>query len=187
MTTPDEQRPAPQYGEYATPEEQRARIQQPDTQPLPGPAVGPGSPVEPPYAPHPPHPRPTTDAARPSRSADRIITFALLAYGLVTVITAVPQMLDFTGFAETWMDVAGVDAEFTNHAAGVLWGRVGAAVFIGGWIVTALLSWRAVRRGRLGWWIPLVGAITTFLVVSGCLVVPLVGDPAIASHFASLG
>ena len=181
MSTPEEPRPAPQYGEYATPEEQRARIREPD------PSLSAPAPAEPPYAPHPPHARPTTDAARPSRAADRIITFALLAYGLVTVVTAVPQMLDFTGFAETWMDVAGVDAEFTNHAAGVLWGRIGAAVFIGGWLVTALLSWRSVRRGRLSWWIPLVGAIATFIVASFCLVVPLLGDPAIASHFGSAG
>lgn len=179
MSSPEDPRPAPRYGEYATPEEQRARIQQPD------PALAPPTPGETPYAPHPPHARPTTDAARPSRSADRIITFALLAYGLVTVVTAVPQMLDFTGFAETWMDVVGVDAEFTNVAAGVLWGRVGTAVFIGGWLLTALLSWRWMRRGRLSWWIPLVGAIVTFLVVSGCLVVPLLGDPAIASHFGA--
>src|SRR5690606_17654611 len=98
VTTPDDPRPAPQYGEYATPEEQRARIRQPDPAAAPPPAAA----VQP-YAPHPPHARPTTDAARPTRAADRIITFALLAYGLITVVTAVPQMLDFAGFAQTWM------------------------------------------------------------------------------------
>ncbi|GAA3915359.1 DUF6264 family protein [Microbacterium invictum] len=184
MSTPDEPRPAPQYGEYATPEEQRARIQQPDPALTSSPAA---APVEPPYAPHPPHARPTTDAAQPSRAADRIITFALLAYGLVTVITAVPQMLDFTGFAQTWMEVAGVDAEFTNHEAGILWGRIGALIFAGGWLATALLSWRSVRRRRLSWWIPLVGAIVTFIAASFCLVVPLLGDPGIAQHFSTLG
>ncbi len=30
--------------------------------------------------------------------------------------------------------------------------------------------------GRLSWWIPPVGAIVTFLIVSVCLVVPLFGD-----------
>lgn len=182
MTTPDDPRPAPQYGEYATPEEQRAHIRQPDPALTPQPA-----PPEQAYAPHPPPARPTTDAARPTRAADRIITFALLAYGLVTVVTAVPQMLDFTGFAQTWMEVAGIDANFTNHDAGVLWGRIGAFVFAGGWVLTALLSWRSVRRRRLSWWIPLVGAIVTFTIASICLAVPLVGDPAVAQHFTPLG
>lgn len=182
MTTPDDPRPAPQYGEYATPEEQRARIRQPDPAAAPPPAAA----VQP-YAPHPPHARPTTDAARPTRAADRIITFALLAYGLITVVTAVPQMLDFAGFAQTWMEVAGIEADFTNYAAGTLWGRIGAAVFIGGWLLTALISWRSVRRRRISWWIPLLGAVVTFAVVSVCLAVPLMGDPAVGQHFSALG
>lgn len=171
-------RPRPPYGEYATPEEQRAAIRDPAAQasvpiaPLPHPVTGPL-----------PLPHPTTSAARPSRTADRIITLALLVYGLITVISAVPQLWAFTDFAQAWMDLAGIDATFTNTAQGEVWGRVGAIVFLAGWVLTALLSWRSVTRGRLSWWIPLVGAIVTFVVVSMCLTVPLLGDPAIAGHF----
>lgn len=184
MSTPEESRPRPQYGEYATPEEQRARILQP--------APDAGSPHTPPaapapYIPHPPAAPATTTAARPSRTGDRIITIALLAYGLVTVITAVPQLLDFTGFAEAWMEMAGVEEPFTNTAQGAQFGAIGAVVFVVGWVVTALLSWRSLARRRLTWWIPLVGAIVTFVAVSAFLTVPLLGDPAIASHFAGLG
>ena len=39
--------------------------------------------------------------------------------------------------------------------------------------------------GKLAWWIPLVGAIVTFIVVSVCLTVPLLGDPAIVAHFGA--
>jgi len=172
----------PQYGEYATPEEQRARIQQPAPTGIPGPVPG----LAPAYAPHPPTGPATTAAAQPTRRADRIITFALLAYGLITVVTSVPQMLDFTGFAETWMDLVGISATFTNIAEGQTWGRIAAAVFAGGWIVTALLSWRSLSRRRVSWWIPLVGAIVTFLAASTCMVVPLLGDPAVAEHFGRL-
>lgn len=173
-------RPRPQYGEYATPEEQRARIQQPAAAPSPHHSSLP--PSVPGHA-HPPTAPATTAAARPTRTADRIITLALLAYGLVTVLSAIPQLWDFTGFAQTWMQVAGIDATFTNTAQGELWGRIAAFVFIGGWLLTAVLSWASLAARRLSWWIPLVGAIVTFIVATVCVTVPLVGDPAVASHF----
>lgn len=169
-------RPRPQYGEYATPEEQRAAIKLPTPDPAP-------APVEPPRHPHPPTAPATTVAARPTRMADRIVSIALLAYGLFTVVGAVPQLIDFTAFAETWMEVAGVDAEFTNVDAGRTWGVTAAIVFIVGWLLTAGLSWLSLSRGRITWWIPLVGAIVSFLIVSVCLAVPMVGDPAISEHF----
>lgn len=172
-------RPRPQYGEYATPEEQRARIAQPAP-----PAQHPVLPPTVPSRAHPPTAPATTAAARPSRTADRIITFALLVYGLVTVVSAVPQLWDFAGFAQTWMQVAGIDATFTNTAQGELWGRISAFVFIGGWMLTAVLSWASLRAHRLSWWIPLVGAIVTFIIATVCLTIPLLGDPAIVSHFA---
>lgn len=174
-------RPRPQYGEYATPEEQRARIRQPQPAPT---APHPALPHTAPSHAHPPTAPATTAAARPTRTADRIITFALLAYGLVTVISAVPQLWDFAGFAQTWMQVAGIDAAFTNTAQGELWGRIGAVVFVGGWLLTAALSFLSLRAGRLSWWIPLVGAIVTFIIATVCLTIPLLGDPAIVAHFA---
>lgn len=165
---------APRFGEYASPEEQRARIAQSG-----------GAPAEPALTAQ--RAPATTRAARPTRSADRVITVALLAYGLFTVLTAIPQLLDFAGFAKTWMQVAGLDAEFTNHAAGATWGRIGAAVFGAGWLLTAVLSWMSLRARRMSWWIPLLGAIITFLVVSVCMAVPLLGDPAVADFVGNGG
>lgn len=187
MSTPDEPapRPAPRYGEYATPEQQRAHILQPTPGAVPAEEVA-GAPAAP-YVAHPPTAPATTSAARPSRTADRIITLALLAYGLVTVVTAVPQLLDFAGFAETWMEMVGIEESFTNTVQGSQFGVAGAILFVVGWAFTALVSWRSLSRRRITWWIPLVGAIVTFLVVSALLTVPLLGDPAIASHFSGLG
>lgn len=177
-------RPRPQYGEYATPEQQRAHIREPlpEAAPvMPRVPVAPGVPPQPAF--HPSTGPATTTAARPTRTADRIITLALLAYGLVTVVTAVPQLWDFSGFAQTWMDVAGIDGTFTNTAQGDLWGRIGAMVFIVGWMLTAFWSWRSLAARRLSWWIPLVGAIVTFIIASTCLTVPLLADPAIMGRF----
>ncbi|GAA3019342.1 DUF6264 family protein [Microbacterium dextranolyticum] len=180
-----EPRPRPAYGEYATPEEQRAAIRQPaESTPEGTGSPAPHAPL--PHAPAQPttRPHPTTSAARPTRTADRIITVALLAYGLITVLSAVPQLWTFAEFAQTWMTLAGIDATFTNTAQGDLWGRIGAGVFVFGWLVTAVISWRSLRRSRLSWWIPLVGAIVTFLIVSVCLTVPLLSDPAVVAHFS---
>ena len=172
----DEPRPRPQYGEYATPEQQRAAIQQPEAAPTVS--------ADPP---HPPTAPATTVAARPTRTADRVITLALLIYGLVTVISAVPQLVDFSEFAKTWMTVAGVDGEFTNTAQGALWGGIAATVFAVGWLMTAGFAWWSLARGRLSWWIPLVGAIVTFVIVSVCLVVPLFGDAGLMRGLAVVG
>lgn len=169
MTDP---RPRPQYGEYATPEQQRAARGLPAAD-----AAASAVHAAPPTAPA------TTVGPQPTRLADRVLTAVLLAYGLVTVVSAIPQLVDFTAFAETWMDVAGVAGEFTNVAQGSLWGGIGAGVFVAGWLLTAGVSWWSLSRRRVTWWIPLVGAIVTFVIVSLCLVVPIVGDPAVGQHF----
>jgi hypothetical protein len=176
-------RPRPQYGEYATPEEQRARIRQPDATDALSAGVAPETTLD--VAPAAPVQAPPV--ARRDRRADRIITIALLAYGLFTVVTTLPQLIDFTSFAEQWMSMAGIDATFSNAAQGRLWGSIAAVVFVVGWLATALLSWLSMRRGRLSWWIPLVGAVGTFLLASICLAIPLVTDPAIVSQLGRVG
>ncbi|WP_282836870.1 DUF6264 family protein [Microbacterium flavum] len=189
MTEPEGPRsgPAPQYGEYASAEEQRAAIRTPapsPASPSDAAASATASPSALPTGTRPPaRPmRPTTRAARPSRRADRLITLLLLVYGLVTVVSTVTQLWHFADFAELWMRFAGIDAEFTNIAQGDLWGRIGAGILILGWLATALLSGWMIARSRLAWWIPLVGAILTYAVLTVCLMVPLANDPAIAAH-----
>lgn len=195
----DAERPRPQYGEYATPEEQRARIAAlsgdaphpdvADTALVAGGAQHPADAAAPPPAsPHPsshrPSPRPTTSAARPTRTADRVITIALLAYGLITVLGAIPQLVDFVGFAETWMDMAGIDGSLADPVAGRAWGIAAAIFYSVGWLVTAVLSWWSLSRRRLSWWIPLVGAIVTFVIVSLLLAAPLLSDPGVMQGFS---
>ncbi len=179
MSTPadavPDPRPRPQYGEYATPEQQRASIREPVRESVAAPVIV-ASPVAPAGA------SPASTPVR-RRTVDRIFTFALLAYGLVTVISAVPQLWDFSAFAETWMGLAGIDGTFTNTAQGDLWSRIGAGVFALGWALTAFFGWRSVVAGRLSWWIPVVGAAVSFVIVSICLTIPLVGDPAISAFF----
>lgn len=182
----------PLYGEYATPEEQRARIRQPDaTWALEnGQAVVPESPGPIPPASAPAKTAPVSAAPPAKRRgglADRVITIALLGYGLFAVLSSFVALTDFPTFANTWMETVGIDGEFTNFAQGRLWGTIAAAVFAIGWLITALISWRMLRRGRITFWVPIVGAVVSYLAVTALLLVPLLGDPAIAEYLTAVG
>ena len=197
MSTPAPDRPArPAYGEYATPEEQRARIQQPDAtaalssgQSLDAPAAPPapsygsmGTSTPPPLQPGAPAPvvPPASDSARPVRrpsTLDRVATFALLGYGLFNVLTSIPAFTDYSTYADTLLGVMGVDAQFAGDGRG--WGLAAAFVLGLGWLLTATLTWQNLRRNRITWWIPLVGGVVFTLAASVLLVVPLFSDPTI--------
>ncbi|MCH6232223.1 DUF6264 family protein [Microbacterium sp. CFH 31415] len=171
-----EPRPRPQFGEYATPEEQRARIAQPDAslvyEPAPVAESAPVVATQPAGA-------PAATARTRTRPVDRIVTFALLAYGLINVIATFPALADFSDYAQRMFDLLGVDATLTDPAAGRPWGVAAAIVLAVGWLITAALSWVSVRRGRLSWWIPLVGGVVFTFASASLVLVPLMNDPAV--------
>jgi hypothetical protein len=175
-----ELRPRPQYGEYATPEEQRARIQQPDMTRLLetgqdpdvlGGAVPPDSPsiVAKPAAP----------AMRRGRFIDRVATIALLVYGLVNVVTGIPAMIDYQSYVEMVLELLGIDGQLADPMAGRPWGIAAALVLAIGWLLTAWVSWRSLARERLTWWIPLVAGIVFTFISGVLLMVPIVSDPTL--------
>jgi hypothetical protein len=176
----DDLRPRPQYGEYATPEEQRARIQQPDMTRLLetgqdpdvlGGAVPPDSPsiVAKPAAP----------AMRRGRFIDRVATIALLVYGLVNVVTGIPAMIDYQSYVEMVLELLGIDGQLADPMAGRPWGIAAALVLAIGWLLTAWVSWRSLARERLTWWIPLVAGIVFTFISGVLLMVPIVSDPTL--------
>lgn len=197
-------RPRPQYGEYATPEEQRARIRQPDASSaleagqtpdgaeqaslgVHGAATG-G------HAPHsgyavPPHPGGYAPAqAAPSgarRTGDRIATFALLGYGLFNVVTTLSALLDFPRLAGTYFSLMGIPGSFTNVESGMLWSRIALVLLVAGYAATVLVSLRRLRAGKLTWWIPLSAGVVVQLIVGVLLAVPLINDPAFQSFMMS--
>lgn len=170
-----EQRPRPQYGEYATPEEQRARIQQPDTTWLLETGQDPDAAHSAP-APGPPR---AAAPSRTSRFADRVATITLLVYGFVQVVTGVPSMIDYETYVSTVLDLLGVDAQLADPAAGRVWGVAAACVLAIGWLVTAYVSWRSLKKRRVTWWIPLVAGIVFTAVAGTLLMVPLAADPIV--------
>lgn len=171
----DDMRPRPQYGEYATPEEQRARIQQPDMTRL----LETG---QDPDALHgaPPPDAPTVAAApatRRGRFADRIVTIGLLVYGLVNVVVSIPSMIDYESYIGLVLELLGVEGTVADPAAGRPWAIAAALVLAIGWLLTAWVSWRSLARERLTWWIPLVAGIVFTFISTVLLMVPIVSDP----------
>lgn len=184
MSSPDP-RPRPQYGEYASPEEQQARIRQPAPE-WSNPHV-PSAEPEAVADQNPPHEHAAAPAAPASSPAsvsrprilDRIITAALLGYGLVNVVSSFVAMLDYGTYAQTVLDAMGIDATLSDPDAGRGWGLLAGTVLVVGWLITAALSWWSIRRGRLTWWIPIVGGIVFTVLAAVFMVIPIMSDPAV--------
>ncbi|MFI8593617.1 DUF6264 family protein [Microbacterium sp. NPDC078428] len=187
MSDPDrDARPRPQFGEYASPEEQQARIRQPDATWALRSGQAPDE-ADPPSAP----PAPATPARAPAahprrRTIDRIATFALLGYGLFQVLTSIPALTDFPAYAEMLLEVMGAQAELSDPAAGRGWGIAAALVLGLGWIATAWVSWRSLRAARLTFWIPLVAGIVFNMIASTLMLIPLLNDPAVRGALAAV-
>ena len=166
----------PQYGELATPEEQRRAA-----------GLPPLSEMAPPPPPVTPLPS-SVEAAGPKRAhpVDRFATIGLLAYGLVNIVITGLSYLDLPQVMNQTMDILGIEGEFTNFAQGRVWGTVAAIVLAVGWAITAALSIRRLRSGRLAWWVPIVGAVVTMGVVTACIAVPMMNDPAFVSYLTSV-
>jgi hypothetical protein len=164
----------PQYGELATPEEQRKAAGLPPLDQTP-PVVVDAPPVA---------TAPETPPVKRSHPVDRVITIGLLAYGLINVIMTGLSYLDFATAMNEVMRVVGVEGEFTNYAQGRLWGTVAAIVLVVGWSLTATVSIRRLRRGLVAWWVPIVGAVVTMIATSVCVAIPLMGDPAFMEYIA---
>lgn len=172
----------PQYGELATPEEQRRAAGLPPLEevviePLATPPAPDSARVEQPAI---------ESSTKRSHPIDRFATIAMLAYGLINIVITGLSYLDLPSVMNETMKILGIEGEFTNFAQGKTWGTIAAVLLAVGWSVTAALSIRRLRRGRITWWIPIVGAIVTMVVVSICIAVPMMNDPAFIAHLSQM-
>ncbi|MGF3056670.1 DUF6264 family protein [Microbacterium sp. YY-01] len=190
----------PQFGEYASVEEQQRRrgsgVQHPDA------TIQPAQPALPEPTPYEraPYERRGVTPAGPNKAAastggaspaavspvDRLVTLGLLAYGLVNVIMTVLAYRDFSAVMNDAWRMLGVEGSFTNYGQGRLWSTVASAVLIVGWTLTAYLSVRRLRIPKHAWWVPLVGAVVTTILASLALAVAIMGDPSFQAHLAGL-
>lgn len=157
----------PQYGEYASPEEQRVRAGLPPMESAPSASETTVSARLTDATAQSPHPR-----------VGRMVTIVLLGIGLVYVVSSIPGFLDLSAALKESMRTMGVEGTFSNFAAAKAWGAIALIVMLVGYALTVWLSWRRIRHNRLSWWIPLVGCVVTMIIVTVCISVPLMGDPA---------
>jgi len=185
-----DERPRPQYGEYASEAERAAAIERSGAA---GPApretpAGSDAPVRPAA------PKATAGApGQPARPApdrtvntgfDRIATIFLLMFGLVYIIGGAGSYFTLGASMERMFAQLGV-GEYTPTTLTPIIGIV--IVVSEGiiWLLAAGWSYLRISRGRPSWWIPLVAGILGFLVSVALLGVLLAQDPAFLSYVSS--
>ena len=180
-----DERPRPAYGEYATPEQQAAAIGAP--------------PVVPPVV----HPHPTAalppygqaangqgaiTARHGSRRWDLFLTSLLLAYGLWSVISGFVQYSNLTTVAQTFYASQGIGT-FASSRPGLAT-PLGLVINISDvvvFILVAYIAFRLLKRGKVAFYVPLIGGIVTTIIAAVCLVTFLFTDPGFATYLSQLG
>jgi hypothetical protein len=173
----DVPRPRPEFGEYATPEEQRKAIKVPLDDAEPVPVESQQSPTS--------HISvqggPTSQAATRRATPDRLATMILLGIGLVTILLSLPALMDLpksidTAFAQ--LDLG----NYTSTALGSALGWSALVISLALWGLAAWLSFRALGKGRVAWWIPLVFGVIANIAVFVCIAFAMAGDPAFTDY-----
>ncbi|WP_213813777.1 DUF6264 family protein [Glaciihabitans sp. dw_435] len=191
MTDP---RPAPQYGEYATPLEQ-AKAMGLDAVPVPEVTDAPaGVKRQPESSASLARTAPASLAVagtRPRRGWDLGLTVALLTFGAYSVISTYAQYADLTttlNYAYTLMNQMNMSGTklgaYTSvdlaRTIGIALNATQIVVFV----VTALVSILLLRRNRIAFYVPLIGAALTVIVTIILMFVALTGDPAYMATFS---
>ncbi len=175
-----EQRPRPQYGEYASDEDQ-AKAAGKDAA-APAETEHGASPLAPPPAPATTaNAKPTSAAAVASRrSWDLLLSVMLLVIGALNVVSYYASPLDLSALIQQVYDQfdGGRFTAIDLARSVALWFGVAQFVIFA---ITALLTILALRRGRLAFYIPLAGAVV-FLIAGTVLVSIAMGaDPPVVA------
>lgn len=187
----------PEYGEYATPEEQRARMGLPPEGAHAPTPFAPAAEREtianaPALRPAPPAPVPApgfglgaAPGGVPPRG-DRIISLLLLGAGLFAVITMIPMLIDLSTAVRQAFEQFGIDS-FSNTGLASTMGWVILAVNVLLWLGTARLTLGRIRAGKLSWWIPVVAGAIAFIVLMVLLGIVMGSDPAFMEYVQRQG
>lgn len=161
-------RPRPQYGEYAPPG-----------------WVSPVAAPEPETVVAAPPPAGTPSAAPTRRTWDVAVTLALLGFGLYSVVSGFVAFTDAPAlFRQVFamLDIGTFTSDEAARTAGVVIMIVQAAI----WIVVAWYGVRALRRGKLAFVWPLAGGVVANVIVAVIAGVVMAGDPAYVEYLGQL-
>jgi hypothetical protein len=175
-----EQRPRPQYGEYASTEERLAAgglPLEPDP-PRPETRIDPASLKT--TGPTPP-PAPGAPIAYPW---DRAITTGLLAFAAISIVTNVRNLI---GFSATMREAYEL-SEYGEYTSTALADTIGVAILASQVVIfaiVALVSVARLRAGKRSFFVPLAGAVAAGIIALVLVVIAMAGDPALAEYMNS--
>ena len=177
-----ESRQAPQYGEFASPEQQAKAMG------LPWPPV----PVAEESAPAlDPVPAAATRSQRLgaklaiARRWDVMLCTILLAYGLYSVVSGLFQFADLGTVISELFATQGIGKYTVTPLTPVLGAVINVANVLL-FIATAYLTYRVLIRGTVAFWVPIVGALLSGAVGTICLLVLLFQDPSFITYLTGV-
>lgn len=169
-------RPRPEYGEYASESERASAIERSGV----------------PRQAEPVHPvggaAATSDreahAPQSSSAIDRIVTIFLLSFGLVSVLGGAGSYVTLEASMDRMFGQLGI-GDYTATSLTPIIGILIVASQTAAWIIAAGWSFVRIRRGRTAWWIPVAGGIASFLASAVLLGILLGSDPAFLEFVSS--
>jgi len=188
-------RPRPEYGEYATPEEQAEAMGIPVTElspdaptPPPGVVVSPRTDLAPPRPEDAvPLPPPAAAVARPEgtpRRWDSTLSLGLIFFGVYLVGSSFLSLRDLGESMRLSTEQLGY-GEFTS---------IGLADSLGFWlsiihpvilVITIGITLIRLRRGKLAFFVPVIGGAVGGLLFFAVVLVLFFTDPALAANLQS--
>ena len=163
-----DERPRPQYGEYA-----------------PDGWVSPYSPVpdstEAPLAAE----QVVVEPVRKRRTWDTVLTFALLGVGLYTVLSGYVGFSQLSDVFDQMFTQLGI-GEFTNVDAANTAGVIASIAQTVIWVIAAVGAGISLQRGRLAFWWPLAGGVLANLILVILVGVVMASDPAYAEYVTQM-
>lgn len=187
--------PSPEFGAFATPEEQaRRRGVEPPAASVSAEEPTPRESVARPWAAPPTDESVNGTTGAPAYSwtterprsrfvtsgADRIVALVFLALGVINVISSAPQLLDFgTAIQTVYTSLEG--GEFTATALADAMGLTALIAQVVVLVAVVFWSWARLRATRAAWWVPVLGAVVAWLLVTLAVVVVMLADPPVVA------
>ena len=108
-----------------------------------------------------------------------------MIYGFLNVVSGFFQYADLGAYLDELYGMFGIG----NYVETGMERPIGIAIVAVNLVSFALVAWftvRALRGGKIAFWIPLVGGLVATVAATICLQILLAGDPALATYLDGL-
>jgi hypothetical protein len=120
------------------------------------------------------------------RSRDALLTVMLLGIGLAWVLWSIPNSVDFADTLNRSYALQGYTGHYGPVALASTIGLIMNISSITLWAITCGVSIAALRRHRRAFYIPLIGAVVTGVVVLALTLIAMLNDPGLMAYMSSL-